>query len=188
MADLFGESIFPWIVIAVLVDSVFVSLYAAKKKPIFLIAAAVAFFLTLGIGVKVTKSIVTDREVITQTLHDGAKAVEGGDLDQIRSFIVPESQGPLDAVDRHIVNAEVSLVELRDIEIEINDLTSPPQAHADFRVFVEIMGKGDAAGMKVRLNFPFSLELRKEGERWLVFDCSEVDMQEAMKTMRPVSE
>jgi len=188
MLELFAESLFPWIAIAILLNTTCVGLYFWKKKAILLVAGAVLFFGAIGVGWKVTTSVVTDREVIIQTLHDGAKAVEGGDIDQIRSFIVLESQGPLDAVERHIANAEVSLVEVRDIEIEINDLMSPPEAHAEFRVFVEMVGTGEVTGANYRLNFPFSLELRKEGERWLVFECSEVDMQEAIKTMRPVME
>jgi hypothetical protein len=127
------------------------------------------------LGLVVERLVVTDREAVADTLDAAAAAVEANDLERLLSYISPTAQRP-QADSRFVLGRfEVSKARVRNLEVSINRLTSPPTAKAKFTAF----GQGrDRQGV-----FPYQaysqqviVELRLEGDRWLVTDYSVEDV------------
>jgi len=122
--------------------------------------------LTLA-GFGIERLVVTEREAITNTLDTAAEAVEDNDLERLLSCISPSAHGPRDASRWVLDRFDVEKAIIRNLEIDINRLTSPSTANAHFQA----IGNGrDRKG-----EIPYRtygerviVKLRLEGDRWLV--------------------
>lgn len=126
-------------------------------------------------GVGIERLVVTERELIEETLDTAAAAVQANDLDALLACIstaAPKTQR--DA--RYVLGlAEFSKARISDLEVTINRLTSPPTAKTKFLAIgaAKDRNTGDYNGSFVRT---VRAELRKENGRWMIGDYTVEDL------------
>ncbi len=126
----------------------------------------VAGVLTLA-GFGVERLVVTDRESVADTLDAAAEAVEENDIDRLLGCISPSAKEPRNTSRWVLERFEVEWALIRNLEIDINRLTSPPTAKAHFKA----VGHGrDRMGQVPHRTYSkrVVVKLRREGDRWLV--------------------
>jgi ketosteroid isomerase-like protein len=132
----------------------------------FLVAGVLALVLA---GVVVERLIVTEREEVEQTLDALTAALKSGDLPAVLDHLAPEASYARDMAQTHLPQVKISEARVRNLDITINPLTSPPTAEARFRGIMTIKD--------LRGQFPyehylqrFTVHFRREGDRWLLVD------------------
>lgn len=161
------ETPVPVLVLGLLAGAALGWLYITLGRKEYLIGLGGVAALVL-LGVLVERWVVTEREQIEAVLDAGAAAVEANDIARVESLL---SQGGMSRV-RPIVRRYAALIEfeqvhIRNIQIQINDLSDPPIADVSLDV---------TAHFRHRLEgFPYSsysgtvhLELVKEPSGWRV--------------------
>lgn len=124
--------------------------------------------LVLG-GVVVERAVVTEREEVEHTLDSLTSALLSNDLPAVLDHLAPEASYARDMANTHLPQVEISEARVRDLDITVNRLTSPPTAEANFRGIMSIKD--------LRGQFPyehylqrFTVRFRREGDRWLLVD------------------
>jgi hypothetical protein len=117
----------------------------------------------------VERLVVTETEEVEQTLHDVAEALETNDVAAVLTHLAPDAaeirfaaQGLLPSV--NITEAEVG----SDLSVRINPLMNPPTATARFMGKISMESGGSRNIPYEKFIRPFSVTLRKEGDRWLL--------------------
>ncbi|MBN1910681.1 MAG: hypothetical protein JW818_13125 [Pirellulales bacterium] len=121
--------------------------------------------------------VVTPREEVETTLNDLATAIEWktDDLDakkqKILGFLAPSAKKLRRNAEYNLGQYTITGAWMRDLEVSVNDLTSPPTAKVEFI--------GMITGSTKSGEFPFNsvpvrfkAELHKINGRWLVAKCS----------------
>lgn len=165
---MFVESPWPILVIGIIVEAILaVALLRTGQGRVLWAMIGVAVFVALGLLVE--HFVVTDRKSITQTLDAAAAAVESNNLDRLLERVSPRAERTRMGARIVLGRFEFSKGRIADLEITVNNLTSPPSAKTKFRA----LGKAhDRAGESPYEGFavPMTVELRKENGRWMIGD------------------
>ena len=119
------------------------------------------------VGLVVERLIVTDREAIEMTLDKAVAAVKANDIDRLLECISPSAKDIQDQSRWVLSRYVVESAWIRNLEITVNNHTSPPTAKAKFTAIgqgKDNMGQVPYRGYSVQV----VVDLRKEGDRWLV--------------------
>ncbi len=92
--------------------------------------------ITVG-ALAVEALVVTDREEIELQLDRGARAFVRGDVDSVLALIAPEALTTRQRVLVVLEHIKFHWIKIRDLEVAVNRLTSPPTAEARFQVFFQ---------------------------------------------------
>ena len=109
---------------------------------------------------------VTDRELVQDRLNATVIALEANDVDAVVTHISPSADAMRRIVKAILPLAEFEDVDLNNIQIEINEFTSPPTASARFMALVKARYQGQQS-LYERTPFQIEVELEKEGDEWL---------------------
>ncbi|HEV3340328.1 MAG TPA: hypothetical protein VG125_08220 [Pirellulales bacterium] len=118
----------------------------------------------VGLGVLVERLVVTDGERVETALNGVCRALMANDVEDVLSYIDPEAGGIRSHVRSALPSAHITDARLYDLMIHVNDNTNPPSAQADFTGRV----KGRFQGSEGLVLHKFTVDLRQEGERWLI--------------------
>ena len=113
----------------------------------------------------IERYVVTDRELVEETLYDAAAALEANDVEAVAALIAPSGE----ALEREIRNRmrtmEIRTARIADLQVEFSPLELPPKASAAFLGRLEFKDAG----------VPFEQILRRvrvalveEDDRWLI--------------------
>ena len=130
-------------------------------------AAMAGVLLFVLAGVALEWAVVTEVERIEVTLDGVAAALVANDLQRVNGFLSESA-----AVTRRQAAKALALyvfngIEITDMDITVNRLTSPPTANAVFTARVsgrDKQGMFDGAPQLIG----FTLKLRRESDRWLI--------------------
>lgn len=173
---IFLESPWPILFIGIAIEAVLaVMLLRTGRGYLLWIMIGVAAVVVMGLLVK--RLFVTEREAVEQTLYAAVAAAEANDIDGLLKCISPTAkQTQADA--RWMLNrVEVSSAYVRNPQVLINHLTSPPSAQVRFQAIGQ--------GRDRMAQFPYStysrkvtVELHLDGDRWLVtgYDVEGLDL------------
>lgn len=117
--------------------------------------------------------VVTEREEVEQTLDSLAAALETNQVPQVLEFLAPDAPRIRSDAEQRLPAVEVQDANIgSDLTIVINELTSPPSAQATFTGRIHVK---DKTGTFPYENFVrrFTVQLRKENGRWLLYDYEE---------------
>ncbi|HLA86089.1 MAG TPA: hypothetical protein VJL29_14980 [Thermoguttaceae bacterium] len=159
------ESPIPVLFVGVVIVAILGVVFFQTGRAVALLAAGGVVLITL-LGLGVEHYVVTEREAVETALYDLADAMEANDKNAAIACLsssAGETRARAEwAFSRfHVLRANVS-----NLEIDVNELTSPPSAEARFDGFVQVRDRqGNMQGAE---NFYFVLSYRKEGGRWLV--------------------
>ena len=163
------ENPIPILLVGILVEAVLGVIFMNNRRGIVLLPmAGVLVFVLLGVLLEWV--VVTEREEVEATLDGLAAAIEANDLERALSYVSPKvaSAEKTRRRARWAMNRfEVREAKIRNLEIKINRLTSPPSAKATFN---GILSLTDRKGEYPYNTHPigFTVEFRKEGDRWLL--------------------
>jgi hypothetical protein len=169
------ESPWPWLFFGIVVEAALaVALLRTQRG--YLLWAMLGVGLVAALGLLVERLVVTEREEVEMTLDAGVAAARANDLNRLLSCISPKAAKTRDYARWVMGRVQIEDVHIHGLEITVNRLTSPPSAKARFSA----VGKG-----RDRLNeFPYqafaqqvTVELRREGGRWLAADFEVEDFQ-----------
>ncbi len=159
-------AIFLGIVAAAVVGVVFVN----NRNFRVLWALPVIFLLTLG-GVALEWLIITEREEVEETLDGIAAALEANDLDAVLRYVSPQAEQTRQRAAWAMGIVTIRDVRMRNREVRINRLTSPPTAEVQFNGTLFFDLKQPQIGMIRDVYLArFVVQLESDGDRWLVTD------------------
>ncbi|MCS7238035.1 MAG: hypothetical protein NZ899_07175 [Thermoguttaceae bacterium] len=135
----------------------------------YIVPGMIAVAILTGGAIIAEALIVTDREAIEAQLERGAAAFVQRDWATIDALIAPDAQTTRSRASFVLEHLKFHWIKIRQLEITVNRLTSPPTAEAKFRVafrFEETTGqypyRYDEVGLLV--------ELMLTNQGWLVTD------------------
>jgi hypothetical protein len=164
----FTDNPMPVFVICGITLLVLLGLLLKTGRGVILLAMA-GVMLCIVTAIVIDSLVVTDRELVEQTLYDAATAAETNNLDLMAKFISPSVPHLNGQIRSWISQAVLESVNLNSIDIEVNESKKPPTAVANFWFVARgHLKRGDT----VYNNFPgrLTVNFQKEGTRWLVTD------------------
>jgi hypothetical protein len=163
---MFLESPWPAVVVGIVVETMLaIALLRTGRGVILWAMLAVAAL--VGAAVAVEHFTVTDRKLVGQTVYGAAAAVESNDFNRLMTFVAPRAVEIRGEAQRVLAEIKFSKVSVRNLEVVVNRLTSPPSAKATFNVFVS---GADRRGEFGELSRPAKVALSLDliDGRWLI--------------------
>ncbi len=160
------ESPWPILVVGILVEAVLgILLLRSGQGRILWAMIAVGVVVLAGLGIE--RLVVTERELVAETLDTAAAAVQANDLKALLACV--SSTAPKTRSDAQMVLglAKFNKAKISDLEVTINRLTSPMTAKAKF---LAVGAACDRATGDFNGSFAHRLtvDLRKENGRWMI--------------------
>jgi hypothetical protein len=120
----------------------------------------------LGLAViLIERFVVTDRELVADTLYGAAAALEANDVEAVVSYLAASGEALQREVRSRMRTTEVRLARIADLRIDFSPLEIPPKANATFLGRLEFKASSVPLENLVRR---VRVQLVKEGNRWLV--------------------
>jgi len=122
--------------------------------------------LLLGLAlVVIERNVVTDRELVEETLYGAAAALEANEVEAVVPYLAASGEALEREVRSRMRTTKVRLARIADLRIDFGPLEIPPKATATF------LGRLEFKESSVPLeNFVgrVRIQLAKEGDRWLI--------------------
>ena len=171
--SLFLDYLWIWIMLTFAVGVCGYSWYLNNQRVRNLVIAVLAPILTLTLGLTLYYGIDTDRKSITRMLNALVAAVERDDVEAVHQFISPRAEDIRQLAARGMRFVGVSNARYHNLEIEVNDATSPPTARVRFDAIFYWRNKHFMDGFSTVQPIPeraqFEIELVKTRDRsWLI--------------------
>jgi len=162
------ENPMPIIFFGIVVEAVLATVFVStRRRVILLVMLGVLVLVFAGVGLEWL--VVTDVERVEATLDDAADALVAGDLDQVYSYIAESAVQTRSRAAWALAMVDFTEINIHDLEISINKLTSPPTAKARFRVVLHYVPKTELIPYRT-YHMGFTVEFEQVGDRWLVTD------------------
>ena len=162
--------------IGILAVAMLASILPRTQRYVLVFSGMAGVVLLTVAGVVVERLVVTEREQIEAVLDGIAAALEDNDLEALLQHVSPEAEKTRYRATLALEQVIVTDARVRNVEIVVNRLTSPVTAEIRFDGVVRYEFRGGTLG---RDFYPakFVVELRLEGDRWLVTDHIETQAQ-----------
>ena len=132
MFTMFLESPVPILVVGVVALAVLGAMLVATRRGALLYAIA-GVLAVMAIGVVVERLVVTERERVGMAIDGAAAALEANNPAAVQKFVAAKTDSDiLRRLDYYLKLVEFEKITIRNLEIEVNHLTSPPTAEAKF--------------------------------------------------------
>ncbi len=172
----------PIIVLGILAEAILGVLLVQTRRGFWLWPMAGVLALVV-IGWVVERVVVTERERVEAAIRGCARAVEHNDRQGVAALL---SRSATDILRRAVYwmdRLEFSEVSLRGMEIEINDLTSPPTAEATFHATVHYSDlRGEYGWGPYAADFVVELVL--EDGAWKIRSAEDNNLSPLMRDIR----
>lgn len=127
-----AENPMPILLFGILAEAVLAFLLFSTRRGVLLWPMG-GVLLVVVLGVLAERWIVTEKERVEQTLYDAAAAVQSNDIKAVEAFIAPSPQSDvLRRVSYYMGEVQFDEVNVRNLSVTVNQLTSPPTAEARF--------------------------------------------------------
>jgi len=160
------ETPIPVLLIGAIAVAILAIVFFNTGRAKFLLAIGVVVAITL-LGLGVEYFIVTEREAVETALFGLADAMEANDKNAAVAYLSPSAAETRRQAEWAFTRFEVVHANVSDLEIEVNNLTSPPSAQARFQGFIQVKDRKGELPYGSQL-FDFVLDYRKENGRWLL--------------------
>ena len=157
------------IFVGVIAVAVLASILTRTARYKLVLSAMVGVLLITIAGVVLERVVVTEKEKVEATIDGAAAALEDNDVDRVLYYISESADRTRTRAEWSLEQIEVIDTKIRNLEIIINELTSPPTAEARFDGVIYYRLKVASTG---REWYPAQIfvELRRENGRWLITD------------------
>ena len=171
--DAILESPQPAILFGIFSVAILAVVYLNTRRKSVLAAMAVVLLIAAG-GVALEKWWETDREQIEAALNEIARALEANDLELLYTLIEPDAEKTRTLAAVNMALVTVKSASVRNLEVEINFLASPPVAETRFIGSFYCEGKAVIGDMMPlpdsRYLLDFEADFHRIDGRWLVGD------------------
>ena len=173
--SLFVDHLWIWVVLSFLAGGFGFLWYLKNKKGRNLAVAVTLPILIFSCGLILYLGVDTDQKSVRRALVALIAAVEKDDVELVCQMISPKAEEVQQLAINGMKLVNVSGAKLRDLQIEINDATSPPTAKVRFAAIFYWKNKESIIGFSVDRPVPdnvrIELELVKtKSQSWLVTD------------------
>ena len=174
--SLFLDYLWIWIVLTFVVGICGYLWYLHDQKGRSFTMAVFAPILTLALGLTLYYGVNTDRKSITHMLDALIAAVERDDIETVQQLISPRAEEVRRFAESGMRLVIISRAKYHNLEIEVNDATSPPIAKVRFDAVFYVQNKTHIDGGVLIQPIPertqFEIELVKtKSNSWLVNKC-----------------
>jgi hypothetical protein len=160
------ESPWPALVVGVVVEAM-LAIALVRTGLMKIVGAMVAVLIVTLLLVVLERVVVTEYEEVEAALDAASAAIEANDLDRVVSFIAPQQPQLKQYAERAMRQFAFSEVRVgNDLKVQVNPLTSPRSAKAQFSV--KVAGKARKSGLVGTQLVPVELTLHKIDGRWYV--------------------
>jgi hypothetical protein len=166
------ESAMPVLFGGVVVEAILAVVFFNDRRVIWLLPMiGVALLILLGIVVE--RVVVTPREEVEATIDEVADSLAANDIQRALGHISPTATQTRSRAEWGLDRFEVSKTKITGLTININELTSPPTATAEFKGFITIARdkKGEIPSRTYVV--AFTAEFERHGDRWLIAEHTE---------------
>jgi ketosteroid isomerase-like protein len=169
------EGPWPILLTGAILEAILLIALVRTGRAVLLWAILGAGLLTGGLLIA-ERAIVTDNERIAGTLDGIARAAEANDLDGILAYVAPDAAAVRRMAADGLRQVTVREAHVGDLEIKINDKTSPPAALATFIGRFRVTGRrGESLGHDTFVG-RFQAGLVKQNDQWLVVSLDHRDV------------
>lgn len=177
MMETLLENPFPAILVGGLLTAILAGGWLRTGRNSLVVAMLVAIALTIA-AVLIERFVVTDREQITAALHEIAKLVEQNDVDAALDYAYSGAPQVRRQADAELRRYEFSLVDIkRNLTIEVDSRSDPPQARAEFNVVVVVTVRNQGLTDFTAARFCEVTLYKEQDGRWRVGAYSHADPQ-----------
>ena len=166
------ESPLPVLFAGVIAVAILAVAFINTQRGVFLLAIGGVVLLT-GLGLALEWLVVTPREEVEAELDALAAAIATNDADAVRGHLSPEAdRRTRSRAEWALANYTFEEAKVSRLEIEINELTSPPSAKARFTGRIRASDRGGLISGGTGM-MDFTVDYRREGNRWLILRHTE---------------
>lgn len=160
------ESPWPAVFFGIIALAILAVVLVRTGRAIVLVAMVGVLVVTLA-GVLLERLVVTERERVEDALYGAAAAVEANDLNRLMEYISPSAQAVRQRARSVTGQFKFTEARLSNVQVQINDLTSPPSATAKMIGIVSVKDTlNEVPYTNGRLGL--TVYLRLENGRWLI--------------------
>lgn len=120
--------------------------------------------------------VVTDKERVETTLASASAALEKNDVAAVAALIAPESGDMRSRVESEMGRFQIEVAKFHRLEVNFNYYTNPPSAQASILATIEVKDRRGEFPYN-NLVHPFTITLRKDGDRWLMTGYDDQDIR-----------
>jgi hypothetical protein len=137
--------------------------FFSSGRGLFLVWLGAVLLIVLAL-LLVERSVITDRELIEETIYGATAAVEANDIEGTLSYVSPTAESLRAEVRRRMGSLEVLDAAVAGLKIEFNAVDAE-RATAKFLGRLEVRS---SAVPRNQIPIRMTVALVKEGDRWLV--------------------
>ena len=166
------EDPMPIIFIGIVVEAILAACLIGTRRGVLLAPMAGVLVLVL-LGVVVERIVVTEVERVEAVLDGVAAALKANDLDRVQQYLSRSAVQSRHRAQWALGRVEILKAKISNLEITVNDLTSPPTAKAKFSGMASFNDRKGEWPYHSHYCPSIVVELRLEGDRWMITDHSE---------------
>jgi hypothetical protein len=160
------ESPWPALVVGVVLEAI-LAIALVRTGLMKIVGAMVAVLIVTLLLVVLERVVVTEYEEVEAALDEASAAIEANDVERVVSFIAPQEPQLKQYAERTMRQFAFSEVRVgNDLKVQVNPLTSPRSAKANFSV--KVSGKDRKSALVGTQLVPVELTLQKIDGRWFV--------------------
>ncbi len=166
--EIFLDSPWPWITIGILLEGALALALFVTRRGV-LLYVMIGVLLAVVAGVLFERLVITERKRVIMTIDEGVEGLKSNSEARMDAVVSPTAQQIRDHIHVGLGMVRVTDVRLHNLEVEVNDRTSPPTAKVQFDAVIDfearkpILGPDHWAGNIV-------LRLQRSPDRWLIVD------------------
>ena len=169
------ENPLPLLFVGIVVEAILITLFYNFQKKVWLVPI-VGVLLAMVALVLVERIVVTPREEVEHTVDQIADALRANDINVLLSHLSNSARESRARAKWALGRIEINGVKVNGLEITVNSLRSPPSAKAVFSGVLKFDDRKKEYPYRV-YSSKFEIELRKEGDRWMVTGHKELPSQ-----------
>ncbi|MGL4593713.1 MAG: hypothetical protein ACRCUY_03175 [Thermoguttaceae bacterium] len=170
------ENIWIWIAVSLFVGVIGLILFLQSRN----IKVGISFFLCvvliLATGFSLYYLTETDLKSVSRSISQLAVSLEADDTKGVLEFIAPNAERTRSIAQKNMQNFHLTQVKIRNLDIMINSLTSPPSAQVNLKAVIYWKTKGATSEGLVfdkpiyqPVSFQFEMEKGTQN-RWMITD------------------
>lgn len=172
--DYFFESPWFWLVGGILVEGTLAVVLINTGQGKILFFMGLVALVSLG-GLAAEQWVVTDREQVEGTLDRARIALEANDAAGLLQLMAPEAGNLRERVNSALPRYTITAARIGGLKIDFTSTSEPKSAVAQFTARVTGRDQGGEVPYDTYVG-RFTIELRQEGDRWLMYDYQESEV------------
>ena len=162
------ENPMPAIFVGIIAEAVLATVFVSTRRGVILLAMLGVLALVF-VGVGLEWLVVTEVERVENTLDGAADGLVSGKLPRVLDYVAESAHETQLRAAWALSMFDFTQISIHNLDISINELTSPPTATAEFNVILHYIPKMEEIPYRT-YRMGFTVELRRVDDRWLITD------------------